>query len=579
MASKSKSAQDVPIVEVDLDRVEAALERIEAAVGGEDYALVKDLAQSYLLLLRLVRQRGTTIARLRRLTGLANSEKTADVVGGLPSADAGAAGEAVGGEDRADTSGATGTDASGAGGGTPPAGASAGKRKRKPKGHGRVPASAYPDALHIAVPHPDLHVGDGCPRCARGKLYRLAEPMRFLRIKGQAPLVAECHDCDRLRCGACGAVFVAPAPPEALGPKYTETAVSMMALLRYGAGMPLHRLDKLQGALQTPVPSSTQWQVVNERASVFEPVFRDLVQLAAQGSLLHNDDTYVRILALMGKRRAKLLARGELEDPDRTGLFTTAVVSVTSDKKPIALFFSGRKHAGENLADLLDQRAADLPPPIQMSDALSRNLPKGHAVVESNCLAHGRRQIVDEVENFPETCRHVLEQLGLVYKVDDRCRKQGLSDEQRLLVHQAESATVMADLQAWMQAQLDDKHIEPNSGLGEAFNYMLKRWDKLTLFLRVPGAALDNNIVERALKQPIRHRNNSLFYRSERGAKVGDLFMSLIYTALMHNENPFDYLTALQHNADAVAEHPGDWLPWRYRSTLAAAAARNSAAA
>jgi len=584
MASKGKDkdAQDVQIIEVDLARVEAALARIEAAVGGEDYTLVKELAQSYLLLLRLVRQRGTTIARLRRLAGLASSEKTADVVGGQPGADGGpggdgAAGEAVGGVGTADTSTAAGADASAAGegtaAGTPPAG------KTKQKGHGRVPTSAYPEAQHIAVPHPDLHVGDLCPGCGRGKLYRLPEPARFLRIIGQAPLVAVCHDCERLRCGGCGAVFTAPAPPEAQGPKYSETAVSMMALLRYGAGMPLNRLDKLQGALQTPVPSSTQWQVVNERASVFEPVYRDLVWLAAQGSIMHNDDTYVRILALMGKRRAKLLARGELEDPERTGLFTTGVVSVTDDKRPIALFFSGRKHAGENLADLLDQRAADLPPPIQMSDALSRNLPKGHTVIESNCLAHGRRQIVDEAENFPDECRHVLKQLGEVYKVDNRCRKLGLSDEERLHVHLAESASVMAGLREWMQAQLDDKRVEPNSGLGEAFNYMLKRWDKLTLFLRVPGAALDNNIVERALKQAIRHRNNSLFYRSERGAKVGDMFMSLIYTALLHDENPFNYLTALQLNADAVAERPGDWLPWNYRSTLAAATESSAAAA
>jgi hypothetical protein len=565
-------SQSPKIVEVELARVQRALQRVEATLGhdDEDYELLKDLAQSYQLLLQLVRQRGTTIARLRRLAGFVNSEKTADVLEsqqGTGNQDPG------GGADGEAAATATDNDTSG----TPPPARK--KRRKKAKGHGRLPASAYPNAQHVAVPHPDLRVGDRCPSCGRGKLYRLSEPARFLRIVGQAPLVAVCYDCERLRCGGCGTVFTAPAPQEARGPKYSETAVSMMALLRYGAGMPLNRLDQLQSALQTPVPSSTQWDVVNESASVFKPVHQAMERRAAQGRVVHNDDTYVRILALMGKRRAKLLARGELEDPERTGLFTTAVLSVTDDKLPIALFYSGRKHAGENLAELLEKREPGRAPPIQMSDALSRNVPKDHVVVESNCLAHGRRQVVDEVDNFPAECRHVLEELRKVYKVDDLCRQRGLSDDERLLCHQRESAKVMEELEKWMQAQFDDKRIEPNSGLGEAFNYMLKRWDKLTLFLRVAGAPLDNNVVELSLKRAIRHRNNSLFYRSERGAEVGDMFMSLIYTAELHGENPFDYLTTLQVHADAVADNPDAWLPWTYRATVAALEAQAQYAA
>ena len=67
----------------------------------------------------------------------------------------------------------------------------------------------------------------------------------------------------------------------------------------------------------------------------------------------------------------------------------------------------------------------------------------------------------------------------------------------------------------------------------------------------------------------IRHRRNSLFYRSERGAEVGDLFMSLIETAVANDENPLEYLIALQRHTRAVAAQPGDWLPWTFRATLA----------
>ncbi len=126
----------------------------------------------------------------------------------------------------------------------------------------------------------------------------------------------------------------------------------------------------------------------------------------------------------------------------------------------------------------------------------------------------------------------------------------------------------MAQLEAWMTAQFATKRTEPNSGLGHAMNYLLKRWEKFTRFLHAPGAPLDNNICERALKMAIRHRNNSLFYKSQHGANVGDVYMTLIHTAELHHENPFDYLTALQRNAKAVADNPVDWLPWNYRETL-----------
>jgi hypothetical protein len=106
-----------------------------------------------------------------------------------------------------------------------------------------------------------------------------------------------------------------------------------------------------------------------------------LLRQAAQGAVLHNDDTTVKILELMGKSRPEALASAAGDGGDaRTGLFTSGVVALR-DGVRVVLFFSGRQHAGENLADVLQQRAAELPPPIQMCDALSRNLLEALAVV------------------------------------------------------------------------------------------------------------------------------------------------------------------------------------------------------
>jgi len=294
------------------------------------------------------------------------------------------------------------------------------------------------------------------------------------------------------------------------------------------------------------------------------PAFDELIHQAAQGDVLHNDDTSMAVLSL---RRE---IEDEADESERTGIFTSGIVS-TRQGRQIALFFTGRQHAGENLGDVLTTRATTLNAPIQMCDALSRNLPKmpeALEVIVSHCLAHARRRFVEVTPNFPDACRYVLESLGAVYHHDALARKNKLSPEERLAFHQQHSGPVMDQLHQWLTAQLEEKKVEPNSGLGGAIAYLLKYWERLTLFLRQPGAVIDNNVCERALKRAILHRKNSLFYKTEKGAEVGDLFMSLIHTCELCGANPFDYLTQLQRHAGELAETPSLWMPWNYLDTL-----------
>ena len=161
------------------------------------------------------------------------------------------------------------------------------------------------------------------------------------------------------------------------------------------------------------------------------------------------------------------------------------------------------------------------------------------------------------------------ETLGEVYGYDEVAREQGLSREERLAFHQEHSKPVMDKLHAWLKAQFEERNVEPNSGLGAAISYLLKHWEKLTLFWRVAGAPIDNNIVERALKKAILHRKNSLFYKTRKGAQRGDLFMSLIHTCELNGANAFDYLAELQRHAEELKQNPSEWMPWNYRDTLA----------
>lgn len=428
------------------------------------------------------------------------------------------------------------------------------------QGHGRNGAEAFGAAQKITIPHQTLQHGDRCPECEKGNVYGQKEPKVLVRIVGQAPLAASVYSLQRLRCGACGQIFTAQEP-EGVGPeKYDETATAMVAQLKYGSGVPFHRLEQLEAQLGIPMPAATQWEMVEEGAELLKPARDELIRQAAQEGLLHNDDTSMRVLKL--KRP---------DGDERTGVFTSGIVSIGEGRK-IALFFTGRAHAGENLATILKQRVAELPSPIQMCDALSRNVPKLPAGVEillANCLAHGRRQFVEVAANFPVECRYVLELLGQVYGNDAEARERKLTSAERLRMHQERSGPVMEQLRQWLQAQLAEKRTEPNSGLGKAITYLQRHWRPLTAFLRVAGAPLDNNIVERSLKRVVLHRKNALFYRTLNGAQVGDLFMSLIHTCQLCGSNSFDYLTELQRHARELATRPADWMPWNYRQTLA----------
>jgi transposase len=438
--------------------------------------------------------------------------------------------------------------------------------RTRPEGHGRNGAAAYTGAQKVHVSHPSLHRGDCCPGCAKGRVYPLEEPTKLVRITGMAPLGATVYECDRLRCNLCGEVFTAPAPPGVGNQKYDESAASMVGMVKYGTGVPFFRLEKLQAKMGIPLPASTQWELVQEAAQALAPVHEELVRTAAQSRLLHNDDTTMKILKLTREQRAAALAKDA--DEERTGVFTSGIVAIEGGRR-IALFFTGARHAGENLADVLKRRSPDLPPPLQMCDGLSSNTANDCETVLCECIIHGRRNFVEVAGSFPEEVRFVLHTLAEVYKIDARARQEELTPEGRLQLHQTHSQPLMESLQKWMQAQFDERKVEPNSVLGKSIQYMKNHWTGMTRFLHVAGAPLDNNINEQALKLVVLFRKNSLFFKTVNGAHVGDVFMSLIHTGELHGINVFDYLVAVLRHREESAARPADWMPWNFQATLA----------
>lgn len=444
----------------------------------------------------------------------------------------------------------------------PPASPETNKTKLRPvskdplPGHGRNSASEYTGAEKVIVKHESLKPGDPCPEGCGGKLYSYL-PGVVIRVTGNPIITAKKYVIEKLRCALCLMLFTAKFPEDAQKPKYDERAKAIVAFNKYHLGMPFNRIQMSQKLMGVPLSDSTQWDLVQALVPNVKPVFLAQAQLAAQGRQVHLDDTTVKILELIKENKV-----GTADG--RTGMYTSGLLFLYEEHK-IYLFRSGRRHAGENLDKILEKRDTALFPILTMSDALSSN----HTDVQTidcKCLVHGRRKFYELYPFFPEECTFIIDKLAVVYQQE--AETKGMTKGERLLHHQTHSAPAMEALKAEIERKQKTKEVEPNGSLGKAYQYMLNHWHGLTQFLRISGAPLDNNVIERALKMPIRNRNAALFFKTKNGADVGDMLMSLMYTCAEAGGNPVDYLVALQVHAEAVKRNPYAWLPWNYQDNF-----------
>src|SRR5712691_11647319 len=424
----------------------ALLDRVRPKLADEEFRELKALVDTLVYLAELVTHTTASIARVRALLcGTGSTEKTRDVLAraGLPGASI---------ADGAPDAGSS-TD--------PDRPADRPPSADRPRGHGRHGAAAYTGAARIQIPHPSLKPGDPCPACDGGNVYVVREPTVLVRFVGQAPIGATVYALEKLRCHLCGQLFTAPAPAGVGTEKYDARTGAMIALLKYGSGVPFYRLARLQAQAGVPLPASTQWEIVAILARVLQPLHAELIRQAADGEVLYNDDTSMTVLSLLEPSppasTAAAITDNDEVAPTRTGVFTSGIVATTRDGHRVALYVTGRRHAGENLAAVLAHRASGLEPPIQMCDALSRNVPKAFAVVLAHCLCHARRHVVDVAPNFPEESRYILETFRDVYGFDAQTRERGLSPQARLAFHQTHSRPPMDALHTWLRAQLDEQ--------------------------------------------------------------------------------------------------------------------------
>jgi transposase len=542
------------ILSLDWDALRALGERADAGhLQDGDLALVGLLVRTVFDLAALVSRRDATLSRLRHLLFGTRSERRS------PATDApvGAQGDTAA---RVPEFAPEAEDRAAPDGPEPPVG-----EKPKRKGHGRKPASVYTGAAVVTCTDTELLPGSACPdHPCPGTLYDTRSPNRFLRFTGQPPVAATRFDQTVLRCSACQFRYEAPLPDGVPPERWDPTADVSIVMARYAAGLPFYRLAKLQAAFGVPLSQGTLWDRVLAVAEAARPVAEHLKELASRADLIHCDDTPVRILTLIAENKK----RKEKPDTKRTkgervAMQTTAILALT-DGHWIVLYASGRDHAGDNVGKLLEARPEGLPTPVQMADALPANFSHGKTVEKANCLAHARRNFVEVESSFPTACAHVLDVLASVYRVEAETKAEAMTPAERLAHHQLHSRPALDDLRGWIGEQFEQRVVEPSSSLGDALSYMLDHFEELVKFTTVAGAPIDNTPCERVLKLVVLSRKNSLFFKNENGAKIGDRLAGLVETCRLSGVAAYDYLLALARNADAVRAAPSKWLPWTY---------------
>ena len=415
-----------------------------------------------------------------------------------------------------------------------------------------------------------LSKGDLCPECQQGKLYKY-EPATMLRISGQSPFVPEQHVMERLRCNACGQYFTAKLPSEVVedgepGQKYGYSARSLMALHKFFAGTPYYRQESIQALMGVKLTASTVFDQTELVANSLQPVYKVLAQDAANAVHYYLDDTGNRILDQVPVEKPQ---RNSDKHRLRSGVYSSGLVASLADGHNIVLYQTNIGHAGEFIDETLSQRGSCHPPPLLMSDALSSNRPSlGYEVQHCLCNSHGRRQFAEVLNQFPEEVEQVLKWYGEIWRYDDEARELRLNAERRLAWHEKHSLPVMKQIRDWGEAELANGNVEENSGLGKAVSYFNKHYEGLTAFCRIEGAQLDNNRAEQALKLVARNRKNAMFHKTQAGASIADVMMSMIATSAEAGINVLDYFNTLQRLQSEVRAAPERFLPWNYQSHI-----------
>ena len=426
-----------------------------------------------------------------------------------------------------------------------------------------------------------------CP-CCKNKMHK-QRPKTRTYVLALPMLSTETHVSESYRCLSCDVQETAnkrnDIANECIG-RYHFSAVSSLATLRYQCGMASYRIENMSDALGIKVADSTQWYLFENTASIVQPFVCYLEKEVANAPKQHVDDTHNIILDLVKgieEEQEQALQQGKNPQKVRSGIHTTNLTGVFPEGQ-IVLYKTGLHHAGEILAQILSKRTID-EQIIIMADAASANISKinlqeNENIKIANCNSHTVRKFKDLADKETETARknriknhetseylnYFLFRYKTIFKNENLTKN--MTPKERLYFHQNNSLPLMLEMKNKIEQDIHNKIFEPNDEIGKVYKYFSNHFIKLCAFCYVEGAPVCNNLSERMLKSIIRHRKNSLFFKTQIGATVADILTSILFTAKENNLNSVEYLRDLLIYQNLWNQNPKDWLPWNYLKTI-----------
>ncbi|MBV8398748.1 MAG: IS66 family transposase [Acetobacteraceae bacterium] len=429
----------------------------------------------------------------------------------------------------------------------------------------RKPFPAHLPRERVVIPGPTA-----CVCCGSTRLSKLGEDVtETLEVIPRQWKVVQ-HVRERFSCRDCESFAQAPAPfyvtPRGwAGPNL----LAMIMFEKFGQHQPLNRQAERYAREGVDLSLSTLADQVGACCAVLDPLFKRLQAHVFTARRLHGDETTVPVLA-KGKTRTGFLWTYVRDDRPFGG-----------KDPPAAVFYYARDRGGDHPAEhlagyrnvlqvdaysgynaLFDGRQPVMLPPAFCWAHARRGFFK-LADVEMAMMKRARGK-TDAV--FSPAALEAVERMDAIFAIERDIN--GQMPEERLAVRREKVAPLVESLEAWMRGIRSglSKHNE----IAKAIDYMLRRWDGFTLFLRNGAVCMSNNAAERALRGVALGRKAWLFCGSDRGGRRAATMYSLIVTAKMNDIDPQAWLADVLAR---IAEHPvhriDDLLPWNWQPPAA----------
>lgn len=422
----------------------------------------------------------------------------------------------------------------------------------------------FPDHLpreRVVVPSPC-----SCPACGSERLSRLGEDITETLevIPRQWKVIQTVRE--KFSCRDCETISQPPAPFHVVprgwaGPSF----LAMLLFDKYGQHQPLNRQAERFAREGVPLSVSTLADQVGAAAFALMPLYKLIEAHVLAATRIHGDDTTVPVMA-KGKT-----------DTARLWVYVRDDRPFAGPEPPAALFHYSRDRRGEH-----PRRHLATWQGILQADAYGGYgdlyLParQPSPVLEAGCFAHARRKFFElaDVEGAARRksrgervsavypiALEAVQRLDALFEIERAIN--GSTPAERLAVRKVHSAPLIADLHAWLEAQL--AKLSRNHDLAKACQYMLRRWPAFTRFLEDGRVCLSNNAAERALRCVPLGRKAWLFCGADRGGDRAAVLYTLIQTARLNDVDPQAWLAdVLARIADHPASRLDQLLPWNW---------------